>query len=427
MPSANAIFADVVTDGVGAVIIATAILLLFVTAELWKRWKQVPTEWTRKLTHLGAGAVVMTFPWLIQSPWTCLLLAMSFGGLLVLGKITGLLSSVHDVERRTQGAFLYPLAVLGIFLLSEGDALLFCVPLAIMAVADTGAALIGKHAQGVKYEVLDGHRSLEGSVTFFGIAFAIVAGGLALAGRPGWPAALLVCLVVAALTTAVEAVSVRGADNVLIPYAAWLVLHATLTLGLEALEPWVLGMLVTGAGLALSWRRADLTAAGGVTLFLLGSLAYATGGWPWLLPPAAVYALFLLAKVPQGEADIDDVFATSAGSLVITLAFVHTGDPRLVVPFLVTVSASGAILARALLQNQARRRPGLRLLAGPAMVLGAAVPLLPSWGDWTPWSVVMVGGMLGVLLFGLIERARFPGRRLVASLSVGLLAWAVLG
>ena len=39
----------------------------------------------------------------------------------------------------------------------------------------------------------------------------------------------------------------------------------------------------------------------------------------------------------------------------------------------------------------------------------------------------MVGGMLGVLLFGLIERARFPGRRLVASLSVGLLAWAVLG
>ena len=229
------------------------------------------------------------------------------------------------------------------------------------------------------------------------------------------------------LTTAVEAVSVRGADNVLIPYAAWLVLNATLALGLEALQPWLLGMLVTATALAATWRWADLTVAGGVTLFLLGSLAYATGGWPWLLPPAAVYGLFLLAKVPRGEADIDDVFATSAGSLVITLAFVHTGAARLVVPFLVTVSASGAILARLLVQNQARKRPALRWLSAPSMTLGAAVPLLPSWGDWTPWSVVMVGGMLGVLLFGLIERARFPGRRLVASLSVGLLAWAVLG
>lgn len=427
MPSPDAIFRALSQDAVGAVAIATAILVLFVVAEVWKRARDVPTEWTRKLTHLGAGAVVMTFPWLITSPWTCLLLAGAFGGLLVLGKMTGLLSSVHDVERRTQGAFLYPLAVLGIFVLSESDPLLFCVPLAIMAVADTGAALVGKGAQGVRYRVLDGERSLEGSVTFFGIAFGIVAAGLALAGRPGWPEALLVCLVVATLTSCVEAVSVRGSDNVLIPYAAWLVLHATLALGLEALQPWVLGMLYTLAILAATWRKADLTVAGGLTLFLLGSLSYAAGGWTWLLPPTALYAMFLVAKVPRGEADIDDVFATASGSLVITLCFVHTGAERLMMPFLVTLSASGAILARQLVKNHAARRTGEGPLSFLAMPVGAVVPLLPSAGDWELWSVVMVGGMLGVLLFGLIERAHFRGRRLVASLTVGALAWMVLG
>jgi dolichol kinase len=427
MPTWDAIFHAVAADLYGALFIATAILTLFVAAELWKRWKQVPTEWTRKLTHLGAGAVVMTFPWLVSSAWTCVVLAGAFGGVLVIGKVTGLLSSVHDVERRTQGAFLYPLAVLGIFVLSKGDPLLFCVPLAIMAVADTGAALVGKGAQGLRYKVLDGHRSLEGSVTFFGIAFGIVAAGLALAGRPGWPEALLVCLVVAALTTCVEAVSIRGSDNVLIPYAAWLVMDATLELGLDALQPWILGMLFTLVTLALTWRRAEMTPAGGVTLFLLGSLAYAAGGWAWLLPPAAIYALFLVGRVPRAEADLDDVFATAAGSLVITLLFVHTGDERLVVPFLVTVSANGAILARALVKNQAARRAGVGVLAFMAMPVGAAVPLLPSWGDWPLWSVVTVGGMTGVLLFALIERARFPGRRLVASLTVGLGAWLALG
>ncbi len=355
------------------------------------------------------------------------MLAASFGGLLVLGKATGLLSSVHAVERRTQGAFLYPLAVLGIFVLSKGDALLFCVPLAIMAVADTGAALVGKHTDGVKYAVLDGERSLEGSLTFFGIAFAIVAGALAVAGRPGWPRALLVCLVVAILTTSVEAVSVRGSDNVLIPYAAWLVLDATVQLGLSALEPWILGMLFTTSALAVTRRQADLTVAGTVTIFVLGSLAYAAGGWAWLLPTAAVYGLFLLAKVPRGAADIDDVFATSAGSLVIILAFVHTRDPGLYLPFLITVSANSAILMLVLFRHQATRRPALRPATYPAMLLGAAVPLLPSWGDWTQWPVVMVGGMTGVLLFGLLESANFAGRRLLASLSVGLGAWLALG
>lgn len=413
---------DLAADWKGSLAIATAILLLFVVAEVWKRARNAPTEWTRKLTHLGSGAIVMTFPWLVTSAWSVALLALSFGGLLGIGKVTGLLSSVHDVERKTQGAYLYPLAVLGTFLASDGDPLLFCVPLAIMAVADTGAAIVGKHAGGTKYKVLDGERSLEGSLTFFGLAFAICIGGLALAGRPGWPASLLVTLVVAALTTSVEAVSVRGSDNVLIPYAAWLALERTLDVGLPALEPWILGMLFAGTTLALTWRRAELSVAGGVTVWLIGSLAYASGGWTWALPFYSVYALFLVVKTPRPDAGVDDVFATAAGSLALLIAYVHTGSDTLWIPFVVTAAANAAILMAFVTRDRA-------LPWKLAIVLGAFVPPAAAWllGERDHVLVTGIGGLVGLVAFLLVERVPIPGRRLVSSLGVGITAWVLLG
>ena len=301
----RAILESLLADLPGALIISTSILVLFATAEAIKRLRDTPTEWTRKLTHVGGGVIVFGVPWLLQSAWTVALLSLAFAGILIGGKVTGLLSSVHDVERKTSGAYYYPFAVLGLYLLAEGDWLLYCAPLAVMAVADTGAALVGKHRGQVRYRVLDGDRSLEGSFTFFGLAFVLILVGLALAGRPGWPEMLLVTLVVATLTTAVEAVSVRGSDNLLIPYIAWLALDRTLALGLEGLGPWIEGMLVSLVLLLVTARRADLTVAGSVTLFLIGSLAWALGGQAWWWPPTAVYLLFLLARLPRVDTDLD--------------------------------------------------------------------------------------------------------------------------
>ena len=430
MPQLEAIGQALLADWQGSLLISTSILVLFVAAELWSRLGGAPVEHTRKLTHLGSGVIVMGFPWLVESAWSVTLLALAFGGLLVIGKLTGLLQSIHNVKRRTQGAYLYPLAVLGTFLLAEGDPLLFCVPLAVMAVADTGAALVGKHAGGLRYRVLDGERSLEGSLTFFGLAFAIVVVGLALAGRPGWPASLLVTLVVALLTTSVEAASIRGSDNLLIPYAAWLALDRTLDLGLAGLEPWLFGMLLAGSSLALSWRQADLTVAGAITVFLVGSLSYAEGGWAWALPYYGVYGLFLLAKVPRNEADLDDVFATAAGSLALLLAYVHLQWDRLYLPFLVTISANGGILMGFLVRQWAARREGLRWgWWAPAVLVGVAVPLVPAMlvGHVGVQSalVAVLGGLVGTGIFVAIERLPFAGRRLASSLLVGLGALAL--
>jgi phytol kinase len=406
-------------DAVGAVVVAVYITSLFVVAEVVFRIWSLPVEYTRKGTHVGAGLIVFAFPWLLEHTLTVTILAVSFGGILLGGRITGLLSSIHNVERRTSGAYYYPLAVLGVWLLSHGDPLLFCVPLAIMAIADTGAAIVGQRAGETTYTVMDGTRSIEGSMAFFGLAFTIVLIASAVAGQPVWPATLLVALVVAALTTAIESVSVRGSDNVGIPYAAWLALEHTERLGLEALGDWTLGMVFGVLLLLLTWTRARLDVAGGVMVFVVATLTYALGGWAWFLPILAVYGGFLIARTPDATT-LERVFPTTASTVVVVLLYAHTDRQDLYVMYLTTVAASGAM--GGLLIATARRWP--RTLLG---VAGALVPLViakaiqPDAHFFAP----LAGATAAFAALYLFQHVNAVGRRLAISLGIAVVVWAI--
>ncbi len=411
------------SDWQGAAVVAISIVALFATGELLRRAFAVETEYTRKLSHLGAGAIVIAFPWLIHEVLTVAVLAGAFFVLLAVGKATHLLESVHGVERRTSGAFYYPLSVLGLFWLSDGDALLYCAPIAVLAVADTGAALVGKRTGKRRYQVMDGARSVEGSLTFFALAFSLVLTCLALSGRPGWPELLLVTLVTAVMSTAAEAISVRGADNLFIPYACFLVLERTLRLGLADLSGWIEGMILSLTVLVLSWSRGGLTEAGGLTVFIVGTLAWALGGVAWTLPLAALYSLFL-AVIPDDDSqqtDMVEVFPATVGSMIVLLLFGHFEDPTLFIPYLATLAAAGAIA----MQRMAIRRRWPQLPMGISGAIAPALPVLLVEPD-IPMLHIVAAAAAGVVAFWALARTGFVGRRLLASLLAGALAWAAV-
>ncbi len=415
---------EIVADAPAAAGISAAILLLFGAAEVIGRTTDVPTEYTRKLTHVGAGVVVISFPWLITSPWTVGILAIAFLGILVIGRATGQLSSVHGVERKTSGAYYYPFAVLGTFWLAKGDPLLYCVPIAVMALADTVAALVGKRRGAIHYKVFDNSRTLEGSLCFFGMALVLIVAGLTAAGVPGWPAMLIVALVAAIMSTATEAISVRGADNLFIPYACFLVLDRTLRLGLRDLSGWVEGMFIGVVVVAVTYRRASLTPAGSVTLFVVLTLSWALGGWAWTMPLGALFFLYLATAPEESRlvrADLDEVFPTTVGSMIIVLAFGHFEDPVLFVPFLATVAASGAIA----LSRMATVRSWPQV---PLALSGALVPVLPvlAYEPSTPVIPVVLAAGVGCAAFAALARTSLSGRRLLASLLAGAVAWAAV-
>jgi hypothetical protein len=251
------------------------------------------------------------------------------------------------------------------------------------------------------------------------LAFGIALVGCALAGRPGWPEVLLVALVVAGLTTSVEAVSVRGSDNVLIPYFAWLALDHTERLGLEALGDWILGMGVGVALLMVTGTRARLTTAGGVIVFLVCTLAFPLGGLPWLAPFLVLWVLFLIARRPGVDTELDMVFPTTAGSIVILLLFAHLADPTLYPPFLTTIAANGAMAGSLLAPRRA--------LQAPLVLLGAALPVAAArLLAEVPVLIPIAGGLVAVQLLPLLSATPLVGRRLVASLACGLAVWWAL-
>lgn len=362
---------SLIRELVGAGIISVAILALFVTAELIHRLFDVPTERTRKLTHVGAGFVVTSLPWLTHSHWTVLVLALSFFGLLAIGKATGLLGSIHRIRRRSGGAYYYPFAVYLLYLLADGDALLYLMPILIMALSDTAAALVGQRFGQRAYRVLDGERTLEGSSTFLGLTFLLCLVGFALDGRAGWPGILLLTLVVALVATAVEAVSVRGADNLLVPVAVWFVLDRTLGLPLDALGAWMLGMALVLSMCLVAARVGRLSTSGLVLCFLVGSLAWGLAGPTWFWPLAGWLAVTSLARFawpghPE-ELDLEVLFPVLVTGLALLLIHASTGIETLFLPYLASMLGAAATAA---ITHAAGR---YRTAALPAGVASAAV------------------------------------------------------
>ena len=204
----------------GAVILGGVFVSLLILAELWRRLGTPKPEHTRKLVHLGGGVACLFFPFLIDSPWVVLAMALPLTGLFLAGAKLGFLKSLHGVARRSRGAEYYPLAVCLVFVLTRGRPWLYLSAVLVLAVADAFAALIGSRYGVVRYEVENETKSLEGSLVFLVIAFLAIHLPVLLMTDLPRPVCVLAALLVAALVTGFEAVSLEGADNLFVPLAA---------------------------------------------------------------------------------------------------------------------------------------------------------------------------------------------------------------
>ncbi len=365
------------TELIGFLWIAVPVLALFAACEWLFHFRGVDGELTRKISHVGSGLVVVTMPWAVGSHWTVLALAGGFVVILGGSKILGLLPSVHRVSRKTSGAEYYPVAVYLTYVLSAGNPLLYCVPMLVMAFSDTGAAIVGRRYGIVRYRVIEDYRSLGGSVTFFGLTFAVVLVGLGLAGFGDLPSVLLITLLTALVATAVEGISVRGADNLLVPYATFLVLRTTIDLGRDGLGTWILGTAMVLGILLMSYRQSRLNATGFMAAFVGGVLAWGLGGPAWLATMLVPYMGFAASRPVSGsrrEADLKVMVPAFAVSLVLILAYGHTNAALIFIPFLASVASVSAIS----LAGFARKRLQHPMIESAAAFLGAAAAVTPA-------------------------------------------------
>lgn len=418
--------ADLVASGDlrGALILSGIFLSIIAAAELWRRLGHPNPEHTRKLVHLGGGVTCLFFPFLVHSPWVVLAMALPLTILFVAGSTLGFLQSLHGVARKSRGAEYYPLAVFLVFCMTLSRPWLYLAAVLVLAVADAFAALIGSRYGVIRYEVEDEHKSVEGSLVFLVIAFlAIHLPTLLLTELPR-PVCVLAALLVAALVTGFEAISLEGADNLFVPVAVVVVLGKITTKPLSEVVFQNLSLLAICLVVALLvWRLRSFNVGGTITYILFAYGTWSLGNWLWALPAFIGFLGYMAAwyrfAPPRHASGVKVRTVTRALLPPFAMLALANGLDRGSLFYAPYLAASAAVMAFSLDTGVFRieKLPGAARAVGSLGlgVLGCAVVVFPPWLvlGTVPWSaLVPLAGvvMLASLLNAAIE-LRHPEKR----------------
>jgi hypothetical protein len=271
-----------------------------------------------------------------------------------------------------------------VWVLSHSRPWLYTAAILVLAVADGCAALVGTRWGRLRYEVEDETKSVEGSSVFLVIAFAAIAVPMAFGSDLALPAVAAAALLVALLVTLVEAVSLNGGDNVLVPLTVSFVLDAAASRPTEentAAAATLLGMLAVLGAIVARTRAFNVGATLVIALFSFSTWAF--GGWTWALPVVAGFLPYMLLR-----------HAVSGGDDYVRQAKV-TVLARVLLPPFVLAFAAGRVARET-------------TMYGPYLAACASILTLSAW-RFLLWK------------FGFAA-----GRRIALSLATALAAWAIV-
>jgi dolichol kinase len=384
---------------IAAALIGAGFLAVFGIAELWRHRASPPVEWTRKFVHFFGGLIAATFPWAFHYRWTVVGLAGLFTLIIWGSRRLGLLSSVHGVERRSEGGIFYPLAILLVFLVGHEQPVFYLIAILALVVSDTMAALLGSSYGRQMYSVETDRRSLEGSAVFFLTTFLITHLPLLLMAGVDPLLSVLISIQVAIIVTQFEAISLHGSDNLTVPVATFYLLLKMTARDLDHIAGQLTAQLVIIAVIGLvAWRTRPLTFSGAMALMLFAYGAWGLGGPEWIVAPTAALLGFVAVRLffardvlptPPGRYQVIATFYVCIVAAVLFIAnntletlipaahpAFRSADP-LYVPFVAVVAAQLALVFLAQLEPfrpTDRARPA-RVLASAAAAFALVVPL----------------------------------------------------
>lgn len=201
--------------GVGLVGLWLALLALLALA-IRQRWN-AHGEWSRKLVHIGGGAVVPLAWWFGIERWLAIPAAATITLLAWFNHRRRLLPAIEDVGRASYGTVAYGASITLLLLLfwpQRPDAV--CAGVLVMALGDGLAGLIGPRIPSPSWRVLGERRSLLGTLTM-GLVSLGALWAVATAAPPG-PGLWLLGLL-ALIATALEQIALLGLDNLTVPLA----------------------------------------------------------------------------------------------------------------------------------------------------------------------------------------------------------------
>jgi len=197
-------------------------------AELLRRRQGYGSGFTRKVIHIGVGMMSWFLPLLFTSPWPFVAACAAFMVINLLDWRYGFFNAMQSSSRSNLGTVYFPLAAAVVALIFWDRPPLMVAALMPLTWGDGLAPVIGAAYGKRIYRIHTSTRTLEGSAGFFVAGFVFTWLALWVVGGPpdiSPVAALLPALVIMAVTTLIEAVSIWGLDNLTVTAAAILILN----------------------------------------------------------------------------------------------------------------------------------------------------------------------------------------------------------
>jgi len=212
------------------IIFLFAILFLLIFNEMVYRRLGLKGEITRKFAHFTATLSTITFPYLFDSHWYVLILAIIFFILLFVSRNRTYLKSIHDIDRESLGSFLLPVSIYLTFLVADlmDNRFLFILPVLVLAICDPIAGILGINLEQYNHKIKIFSWKLQktwlGSLSFFISCLIISIIALYFNQQNFTLKTFWLALVISFVSTITEMLSWRGTDNLVIPMSVLIVL-----------------------------------------------------------------------------------------------------------------------------------------------------------------------------------------------------------
>jgi uncharacterized protein (TIGR00297 family) len=417
----------------GAALLAGMIMLLALT-EYFFRLHPQSAEALRKFIHIATGFAVLPAPLLFHSYWPILIITLSFAAANLWSIRRGRLKSIHEVSRASFGTFYYPLAFAVLLpLFWERSVMILSIAFALMAFGDATAGLVAQQFSHRKILRLPwDQKSLPGCIAMFVAATLIVGAGLlvfrqthALSPVSGFGVAMAIGL----LATAAETLSYRGSDNLTVPLLGALGLFVVLNPATQ--QQFFLGEALAILITVAAFKIKSLDLSGAIAAFLIGTIVFGIGGWPFAIPLLAFFAgSSLLSRLPQragqiakeiiaknGRRDAAQVFANGLPPVLVVIASLFFKKESALLLYLGGVAAATADTwateigllfgkqPRSILNGKVvmpGTSGGITFAGVLGAILGAALIVLAGWWSWRNFfdSEISLRVLTGVALAG---------------------------
>ncbi|QNI80797.1 phytol kinase [Synechococcus sp. RS9909] len=199
----------------GPIAILLWMAMVVAGAVLCRRLRPNQRELSRKIVHIGTGAVV-PLAWFFEIPFVVALpVAAVITVVTTINHQWRFIPAVEDVDRNSYGTIAYGIAITTLLLLfwpTRADAV--SAGVLVMALGDGLAGLIGRNVASPKWVLFGQTKSSVGTMTM------AVVSGLVLIGLARWSGAdlsLPAALGMVAMATGLEQLSWSGLDNLSVP------------------------------------------------------------------------------------------------------------------------------------------------------------------------------------------------------------------